>query len=99
MNLNNQVGMVRSIQLLPLEGLADAKCQYKGANPNPHHWIEGHQKNPPLASQTPDHWLCGPNFLKCACSHSFDDSTFAPSLYEIVAEMLPPVNASLKRQR
>jgi hypothetical protein len=70
MNLNNKVGVVGSIQLLPLERLADAECQHKGANPNPHNWIEGHQKDPPLASQTPQQWLCGPNFLKCACSHN-----------------------------
>jgi hypothetical protein len=41
--------MVRSVQLLPLERLADAERQYKGTDPNPHDWIEGYQKNPPLA--------------------------------------------------
>ena len=90
--------MVGSIQLLPLEGLADAKCQHKGANPNPNHRIKGDQENPPLAPQTPAQWLCGSNLLKCTCSHSLDVLAILPSvdvLFEIVAEMLPPVNVSL----
>jgi hypothetical protein len=66
MNLDYQVGVVRAIQLLPLERLAYEQGEQEGTNPKPDNRIEWHKEHPPLAAQTPEKRWWSLRLLKCS---------------------------------